>query len=152
MKQINGKNYYVSVGYIDEEVLKQKQTVETKDIQSIFFNAAKKSKKKDSGVAVYLDDTDKENIIAIPLIPVNEIQCKDDYFKFRVMIDSSKAEVDEKNPLLRANVFGLFEEYKKDGTQYIKHIKFFRPNHDEFFKGETKTISIEIERDIILGE
>ena len=153
MKQINGKNYYVSVGYIGQDTLQQNSgAVEAKDIKSIFFEPSKKSKKKDCGTAVYLDDTDKENIIAIPLILVNEIQRKGDVFKFRVLLDKSKVKLDELNPELLFNVVGLFEEYKQDGKQYLRHIRFFKTAGVEFIDNVARTISVEAERHIIMGE
>lgn len=150
MKQINGKNYYVSIGYIDQDILQQNSgAVEAKDIKSIFFEPSKKSKKKDCGTAVYFDDTDKENIIAIPLIIVNEIQRKGDVFKFRVLLDRSKVKSDTD---YKFNVVGLFEEYKKDGKQYLRHIRFFKTGNDQIIETVAKTISVETESHIIMGE
>lgn len=153
MKQINGKNYYVSVGYIGQDILQQNSgAVEAKDIKSIFFEPVKKSKKKDGGTAVYLDDTDKENIIAIPLILVNEIQRKGDVFKFRVLLDDSRVKPDESNPRNMFNVVGLFEEYKKDGKQYLRHISFFKTAGVVTIDNVARTISVEAENHLIMGE
>ena len=143
MKQIKGKNYFVSVGYLDKE--KAKDGVHAKDIESIFI----KSKK---GTALYFDDSDKENIVSLPLVPVNEIQRRNDKFIFRVRIDSFKMDFERTELRKNANIVGLFSEYKKDGIQTIENVSFFETNTSFWRSGGTVTFSIEVPVDEILGE
>ena len=144
MKQIKGKKYYVSLGYIEDE--KITNGVNDKDIQSIFTGL------KGSNV-LYIDDTDKENIVSIPLIQVNEIQKKKNIFKFRVIVDPFKMLFDDDSSHInKINIIGLFSEYVEDGVEYIEHVSFF--NCDQIFdkNGKPITFSIEVESDKILGD
>lgn len=143
MKQIKGKNYFVSVGYLDKE--KAKDGINVKDIESIFVKCKK-------GTALYFDDSDKENIVSLPLIPVNEIQRRKDKFIFRVRVDSFNMDFEKYELHKDANIIGLFSEFKKDGVQTIKHISFFETDTTFWSTGGTVTFSIEVPVDNILGE
>ena len=143
MKQIEGKNYYISVGYLNKE--KVKDEINVKDIETIFIKS-----KKDT--VLYFDNSDKENIVSLPLIPVNQIQRKKDKFIFRVLVDSFNVEFKEYELYKKANIIGLFSEFKKDGVQTIKHISFFETNTTFWSSGGTVTFSIEVPVDKILGE
>ena len=143
MKQIKGKNYFVSVGYLDKE--KAKDGVHAKDIESIFVKCKK-------GTALYFDDSDKENIVSLPLVPVNQIQRKKDKFIFRVRVDAFDMDFEMTELRKNANIIGLFSECKKDAIQTIKHISFFETDTSFWSTGGTVTFSIEVPVDKILGE
>ena len=85
MKQIKGKNYYISLGYIDEEIIKRKKPIDVKGIQNIFVESK-------GPTALYVDDSDKDNIVSLSLLPVNEIQRSKDKFKFRILINPQNIE------------------------------------------------------------
>lgn len=143
MKQINGKNYYICIGYIDEEELKN--GVDIKLLKSFYVENV-------SPTTVYVDTSDDENTILIPLIPVNSIQKKDNEFKFYTIISSSKINFENNKPYV--NVVGLFEEYKKDNVEFINNIGFFSTDYKEIFydKSKSVTICIHVDENKLLGE
>ena len=144
MKQIKGKNYYISLGYINPEVREKNVGINPQDIESLFVKC------KDNTV-MYVDESDKEHIIAFPLIPVNEIQRKGDIFKFRTLIHPNNIEGINDEQIKMFNVIGLFSEYKNNGMQYIQHIAFYETAVECSANDTAKTISIETPVDKILG-
>lgn len=113
MKQINGKNYYISIGCVEDNT----KAIDIKEIQSIYINSKK-------GTISYIDDTDKDNIITLPLIRVHDIQKINGKYRLKVLVHPSKMEYGNQTTL-RSNIVGLFEEYVKDDIQYIRHIAFY---------------------------
>lgn len=148
MQEIKGEKFYVSLGYVDEEIIKQQKEFNIRDIKSLIANV------KDG--TVYLDDSDKENPITLPLMRVKEIQKKDNIFNFRYLFDPYKTLwVNDKSSLLKVNVIGLFgQTVNENGMVSIRHIGFFTVNTIEVKrdKGQTTTFSIEVESSKILGE
>lgn len=149
MKQIKGRNYYISLGYIDPEKRKLSKGIDAKDIQNIFVNC--------KNIAMYFDNTDPENIIAFTLVPVNEIQRKGNTFKFRCIVnpnDLREAGSDDNiiPDYKKINVIGLFSEYKKDGKQIIKHVSFYETETTLWKNNPSITFSVEAPVDKILGE
>lgn len=144
MKEIKGKKYYVSLGYVSKE--NKKNGINAKDIKSIFM-------KKDNETALYFDNNDKDNVISLPLIRVSEIQKLDGKFVFRVITDPAKIEFNGSDTVI-VNTIGLFSEYTKDGVQTLEHITFFEASEKVYSKDSnvSTTYSIEVEEDIILGE
>lgn len=146
MKQINGKDYYVSLGFVKEDNFNG--GVKAGDIKSIFMKNPKDNE------VMYLDDEDKDNVVLLPLIKVNEIQLKKDIYKFRVLADPFKMKFDEGVPINKLNIVGLFRVHKEGNTQVIKNIKFFKLDPTRFFSSGDKplTLSVEANKNIILGE
>lgn len=146
MNEIKGKKYYVSLGYVSKEA--KKNGINAKDIKSVFM-------KKDKDTALYFDDSDKDNAVALPLVRVNEIQKRASKFAFRVLVDPYKIEFGDLD-VVSINIIGLFSEYTKDGVQTLEHVAFFETTEKVFGK-DTKytantTYSIEVEESKILGE
>lgn len=140
MNTIKGKNYFASFGYVKD----LENGVYVKDIENIFIQSKK-------GTALFMDDSDKENIITIPLVAVNQIQVKDGLYKFHILVSPQDMDFGDKD-MLSINTIGLFEEYRKDGKEFIKHIQFFKCETSHVVKKDTaKTFIIEIEKDKIDG-
>lgn len=148
MKQIKGKKYYICIGYIDPE--KTKNGLNIKDIDPIFMDS------KDN-TTVYVDDSDKDNVVTLPLISVNEIQKRGDTFKFRVLIHPRKIQSEDGSK--KINIIGLFSKYKKDNMEIIKNVSFYSIDRDGFEKCDyinkydrSRTYSIEAGVDKILED
>lgn len=148
MQEIKGEKFYVSLGYVDEEKLKDNKPINAHEIKNIIMNI------KDG--SVYIDDSDKENYIRIPLMRIKEIQKKDGIFKFRYLFDSYKAfwvNDDKTKNHLMINVIGLFGQKKDNGTTIIRHIGFFTTQTKHYVTdSETTTFSLDVEESKILGE
>lgn len=121
MKTIDGKNIYVSLGFADRKKIEGDQLPDINEITHTYFNG---ETVKDS--IVYIDDRDPENIIMIPLIPINDIQMKDGQYKFTIIVNGNKLKFNEGEFVKRINIVGLFCEYIKDNKQYVKPISFFK--------------------------
>ena len=136
MKKINGKDLYVSIGYVSPDKLTKKGP-NIKDINSIYVKT--KSKKS----TVYVDDSDKDNVIVLPLIPVNDIQKSGIIFKITALLNPKKVEFGENELSKKINVFGLFCIDKKGKVETVKHIQFYYSDEMIFTKnGSTINISI----------
>lgn len=140
MNTIKGKNYFASFGYVKD----LENGVDVKDIENIFIESKK-------GTALFMDDSDKEHIITIPLVAVNQIQVKNGMYKFHILVSPQDMDFGDKD-MLQINTIGLFEEYRKDNKEFIKHIQFFKCETSYVVKKDaTKTFIIEIEKDKIDG-
>ena len=144
MKEIKGKRYYVSLGYVDKENFEN--GINVKDIMSIFMDT------EDNSV-MYIDDTDKDNVISLPLVPVNDIQRKGNEYIFSIHVNPLKIKFPIDQEFLKLNVIGLFSVYKSDNVQYIKHVSFFE-TMTEFLNNKSKflNIALHVNTDKILGE
>ena len=72
MKMINGEKYYVYIGYRDTE-----DGVDISNLKHLIMESKEGT--------VYLDESDKDNVIAIPIVPVNEIRKDGNEFIFRFL-------------------------------------------------------------------
>lgn len=147
MKQLNGKNYYISLGYIDPEKRKLNEQLNANDIENIFVVC--------KGAAIYFDNEDKEKSLSFSLIPVNDIQRKENIFKFITNVFPNYIkdyDVDGKLEYKKFNVVGLFAGHNKDIVQYVQHVAFFETD-SRIYKNDPscKIISVEIPVDKILG-
>lgn len=148
MKTINDKNYYVCVGYVDKEKLED-GNYSTKDIKSIYI------KPENEDVALYTDDSDKDNVVYLPLIAVNNIQKKDDKYIVTVMINPLKDKVEfGDEDMVKINTILLFIEYKKDKVQYLKHVSSYHVTFPEIIhnipsKQKVVTVNLELEEKYI---
>ena len=95
---------------------------------------------KDNSV-MYFDNTDKDNVIALPLVPVNDIQRKGDEYHFHIHVNPNKIQYPNNEEMCKLNIIGLFAEYKNDNVQYIKHISFFE-TITEFLNSKSKFLNI----------
>lgn len=142
MKEIKGEKYYVSLGYVEDNV----KDFNIRDIKSLEMEG------KDN--KVYLDDTDKNNIVTLPLMPVNEIVKNDDKFIFRFLLDPYKTKwVTDDLTLFKINVLGLFAVMKENSIESIRNINFYELKTYYFdSKEQIKTIEIESKESDIIGE
>jgi hypothetical protein len=145
MKEIRGKKYYVSLGYVSK--MRSKEVIKAEDIQSIFI--------PDKDCVMYFDDSVEGKPIALPLVRVNDIQRKGKVFKFSYILDPLNIEFNEAEFNI-LNVIGLFATYNKDGKQVIQHVGFFKTDSNHRFDKEKaiQPLPIVIETDAakILGE
>lgn len=140
MNKINGKTFYVAFGYFDEEKFGNTYP-DVKDIEPIYVES--KRKKND----VYVDDSDPENVIVLPLFPINEIQKSNNKYKFRILINPNKIDFSKKS-VIKINVVGLFCELTKDGVQTIKNISFYKVSGlDSIYTKKSKSSTFVIEED-----
>jgi len=137
MKQTKEPKYYISIGYISSKKNKASYNIDTKDIN---FMQLKNSS------ATYIDDSDKDNIIVVPLTEVDDIHEEDGNTIFRITITPDN--VDFKNKTKRmANVIGLFKLHRDENKEVVEHL-FFYKYYITFTK--TKNIIINIETQIKL--
>lgn len=134
MKQINGKNFYICLGYLNREQMKNQ--INASDIKPIFM------KSKDT--TVYVDDSDKNNITVLPLIQVNEIQKKKKEYNFRVLVNPRKIIFENDEYANQVNIIGLFCEYCKGSIKCIKHIAFYPIDHDTIITKNDSSITYSI--------
>lgn len=148
MKQIGSKKYYVSIGYIEKDLIGENGEVDFRKAKHFFM------KTKES-TTVYVDDSDKENIITIPLIPVNDIRKVDGKFNFNVLLHPTRISFEDNKAYHKINVLGLFEEYKNDGVETVKHLVAFTTNDLGFTSlpsERVRTVTLVLEEKDILGE
>ena len=146
MRDIKGRKYYISLGYIDKDVSKEN------GFKFKFMDILKME--TDNGT-LYVDDSDKDNIIVVPLVPVNDIQKSKNVFKFRVLVHPFKVKWlnKEEHSLFKINTIGLFEMYRESGIEYIRHVGFFETTIGQVFtsRENAKTILIEVQESEIMG-
>lgn len=138
MKTIKGKKYFISLGYVD------KYPVDIKCLKTFF--------KKSGCDEVYVDDSDKDNIIVIPLLSINEIQKKNGIFKFNIMITPRNIHFDDDNIVNTINTIGLFEVDNNEDKQIIKIVSFFKCNLSISRNDKIIPLSVEVNERVILGE
>lgn len=131
MKTINGKKYFVSLGYRDLD----ETPIDAKKLTSYSLESGNQM--------IYVDDSDKDNVVAIPLFEVNSIQKKDGVFKFMPMINPRKLHYEEDAVTNKVNTIGLFEVDDSKDHQSIKLVSFF--NCNLYFTKFTKITPICIE-------
>lgn len=143
MKEIKGKKYYVSLGYIEKE--KIVNGVNAKDIENIFMPPMNS--------VMYVDNTDVENVVAFPLLPVNDIQKKDGNFKFNIILNPNNIVFKSEELKRKLNISGLFEVSTENNMQIIKNIGFYDLSDlHGLWNNETKAINIIVSEKQILGE
>lgn len=132
MKTIKGKKYFVSLGLWDSE----EKTIDAKQLKSYSLESGNQ--------IIYVDDSDKDNIVAIPLFEVNSIQKKNGVFKFMPMINPRKLHYEEGKAVNKINTIGLFEVDDSNNSQSIKLVSFFKCNN-LYLTRFTKVMSLCIE-------
>lgn len=144
MKEINGEKYYVSLGYVDQEA--KEQGISSDKIKSLIMEI-------ENGT-IYVDDTDKDNIVTLPLMPVNDIQKSNNVFKFTVLIPWTKLMwLDKSQYTCRLNIVGLFAVNRTDNMETIRLVQFYDVGHSEYFNnGKVLSLLIEADESKILGE
>lgn len=145
MKLIKGENYYISLGYMDEENIKE-TGIDASKIESVMVTSKKKPGTE------YINDTDIKNIINIPIFPVDYIQKANKTFKFRYLFRPDEAKWLNKKPGIdyKINVIGLFAVKRVDNKEYIRNVGFFY-NDQPHYIFDSKLISIEIEENDLAG-
>lgn len=144
MKTINGERYYVSIGYRNTE-----DGVDISKLKHLIM----KSKEG----TVYLDESDKDNVITIPIVPVNEIRKDGNEFIFRFLFYPYKTKwVDKENKgILKFNTIGLFALRRENDIEYIRLISFFKTNMPYTYTQHSHepaiVLSIKAEENKIIG-
>ena len=136
MNVMKGKRYYVSIGYIDK---KKHPDLDAKFIKSIIMSCR-------DGTVFH----DEENGIALPLMPVNQIQKKKDKFVFRFLFFPSKSLWDiriKEDSMIKYNILGLFESTVEDGIETIRLISFYEPKLEYCYSSKVNTIIFEVDED-----
>lgn len=149
MKHINGETYYISLGYVENE--QQEQTITPNIIKNLIMDS--------KNGTVYIDDSDKENIITLPLMKVNQIQKSNSVFSFRFLLLPYKTKwvnkSDNDNSLIKFNIIGLFAAKKENNIETIRLVQFFKCDtrtYTTYNHEPSTTILIEVEESKILGE
>ena len=144
MKEINGEKYYVSLGYVDPQT--KEQGITSDKIKSLIMEI-------ENGT-IYVDDTDKDNIVTLPLMPVNDIQKSNNIFKFTVLIPWTKLKwLDKSQYTCSLNIVGLFAVNRTDKMETIRLVQFYDVGHPEYFNsGKVLSLLIEADESKILGE
>lgn len=145
MKQIEGKKYYISVGYIKEELMQDK--IDAKDIISLAHNYEVNE--------LYIDDSGESTII-IPLIEVDNIENAGKNLMFNKTLNADSLGLFENKestePINSINVVGLFSIFKENREEQVEHIGFFKTVTENLTPMKPITISIEVPTYKILGE
>ena len=127
MKLIKGKRYYVSIGYIDK---KEHPKIDAEFIESIIMDC------KDG--TVYADGN-----TVIPLMPINQIQRKDNKFIFRFLFFPFKAKFCNSDEPIRHNVYGLFEVTRDNDEETIRFLNFYETEtHTYFYREKSKSLTL----------
>lgn len=144
MQAIKGEKFYVSLGYIDKKEINE---VNVDEINNLIMET------KDG--TVYVDDSDKDNIITIPIMKVNDIQKSGDIFKLTVLVYSNKTKwVNKENDqMCKFNVIGLFGVRKENNNEIIRFIQFYK-SATEYLNSDKRVINMVIEanEESIIGE
>lgn len=142
MQEIKGEKFYVSLGYIENL-----DELNVANIKSLIMDT------KDG--TVYLDNSDRDNIVMLPIMKVNDIQKYEDTYKFKILVYTNKTKwIDNENKqMCKFNIIGLFGVRKEDNQEIIRHIQFYK-TYTEYLNTNSKVVNLLIEanKEKIIGE